>query len=80
MARRKLDVRQNQAVRLPNGRTVRITLINHPGAVIIAPFLNKDTVVMMRQFRPALKKYIYELPMSPSRPVPVGNCWKKPAF
>lgn len=62
MARRKLDVRQNQAVKLPNGRTIRITFINHPGAVIIAPFLNKNTVVMMRQFRPALKKYIYELP------------------
>jgi ADP-ribose pyrophosphatase len=62
MARRKLQVRRGQAVKLPNGRTVRITFIDHPGAVIIAPFLNKDTVVMMRQFRPALKKYIYELP------------------
>ena len=62
MARRKLDVRRNQAVKLPNGRTVRITLINHPGAVIIAPLLNKDTVIMLRQFRPALKKYIFELP------------------
>src|ERR1700733_10652409 len=62
MARRKLDVRYNQAVKLPNGRTTRITIINHPGAVIIAPFLNKETVVMMRQFRPAIKKYIYELP------------------
>ena len=62
MARRKLDVRQNQAVKLPNNRTIRITYINHPGAVIIAPFLDKDTVVMMRQFRPALNKYIYELP------------------
>src|ERR1700685_4147528 len=62
MVRRKLEVRRNQAVKLPNGRTIRITFINHPGAVIIAPFLNKNTVVMMRQFRPALKKYIYELP------------------
>jgi ADP-ribose pyrophosphatase len=62
MARRKLDVRRNQPVKLPNGRTVRITYIDHPGAVIIAPFLNRDTVVMMRQFRPALNKYIYELP------------------
>ena len=62
MARRFLDVRRDQAVKLPNGRTISITYINHPGAVIIAPFLNKNTVVMMRQFRPALKKYIYELP------------------
>ena len=61
-ARRKMDVVFDHAVKLPNGRTTRITLIKHPGAVIIAPFLNINTVVMMRQFRPALKKYIYELP------------------
>jgi ADP-ribose pyrophosphatase len=62
MPRRKLDIRRNCPVKLPNGRTVRITVIHHPGAVIIAPFLNKNTVVMMRQFRPALNTYIYELP------------------
>jgi len=59
---RKLDIRRHCPVKLPNGRTISITYINHPGAVIIASFLNEDTVVMMRQFRPALKKYIYELP------------------
>ncbi len=62
MARRKLEIKRNHPVKLPNGRTVRITVITHPGAVIIAPLLNKNTVVMMRQFRPALNKYIYELP------------------
>src|SRR5580658_9121760 len=74
MARRLLDIRRNHAVKLPNGRTIHITLINHPGAVIIAPFLNKNTVVMMRQFRPALKKYIYELPagtLDPHEPIAV---------
>jgi ADP-ribose pyrophosphatase len=62
MARRKLEFKKNQEVRLPGGRTIRISVIHHPGAVIIAPFLNNKTVVMVRQFRPALKKYIYELP------------------
>jgi ADP-ribose pyrophosphatase len=62
MPRRQLDIRRHWPVRLPNGRTIRITFINHPGAVIIVPFLNNKTVVMIRQFRPALKKYIYELP------------------
>lgn len=57
-----LDFRRHQPVKLPNGRTIRISFIKHPGAVIIAPFLNKTTVVMIRQFRPALKKFIYELP------------------
>src|SRR5580698_531460 len=78
MPRRKLDVRQNQPVKLPNGRTVRITVIHHPGAVIIAPFLNKNTVVMLRQFRPTLKKYIYELPAGTLDPhEPVALCARR---
>ncbi len=62
MARRKLDFKRSQPVLLPNGRTIKISYINHPGAVIIAPFISSDKIVFMRQFRPALKKYIYELP------------------
>ena len=62
MARRKLDFKRSVPVKLPNGRTMKISYINHPGAVIIAPFISKDKIVFMRQFRPALKKYIYELP------------------
>ena len=62
MAKRKLEFKKSQKVLLPNGRTISISVICHPGAVIIAPFLNDKTVVMIRQFRPALKKYIYELP------------------
>jgi ADP-ribose pyrophosphatase len=74
MPRRKLDFRRNYPVNLPNGRTIRINYIKHPGAVIVAPFLNKNTVVMMRQFRPALRKYIYELPagtLDPHEPIAI---------
>ena len=62
MAKRFLDVRRDHPVKLPNQRTVLITYINHHGAVLIVPFKDDDTVIMMRQFRPTLKKYIYELP------------------
>jgi len=62
MPKRKLIFKRSQPVKLPNGRTHKVSFIDHPGAVIIAPFLNKDTIVFMRQFRPVLKKYIYELP------------------
>ncbi|MBF0504996.1 MAG: NUDIX hydrolase [Candidatus Omnitrophica bacterium] len=62
MARRKIEFQRNHKVKLPNGHTISISVINHPGAVVITPFLNDNTLVMIRQFRPALKKYIYELP------------------
>ena len=60
--RRKLDFKPHQKVVLPNGKTIFISYINHPGAVIVAPLVNKDKVVMLHQFRPALGRYIYELP------------------
>lgn len=62
MPKRKLDFRRSHPVKLPNGRIHKISFIKHPGAVIIAPFLDKNKIVFMRQFRPVLKKYIYELP------------------
>ena len=62
LPKRFLDFKRSQPVQLPNGHTIKISYINHPGAVIIVPFLSKDKIVFMRQFRPALKKYIYELP------------------
>lgn len=62
MPKRKLDFRRSQPVKLPNGRTTKISFINHPGAVIVVPLVDKDKVIFIRQYRPTLKKYIYELP------------------
>lgn len=47
---------------LPTGLDVDIDLIEHPGAVLIVPFLNKDKIVFLRQYRAALRKYLIELP------------------
>ncbi|MCG2703247.1 MAG: NUDIX hydrolase [Candidatus Omnitrophica bacterium] len=47
---------------LPNGHAVNLEMVKHPGAVLIVPFLNKDTVVFLRQYRPVIDAYIYELP------------------
>ena len=48
--------------RLPNGRMTRLELIEHPGAALIIPFLTKDTMIFIRQFRPAVSATLYELP------------------
>ena len=49
-------------VRLPNGYTATFEMITHPGAALIVPILNKDKIIMLRQLRPVIKSYIYELP------------------
>ena len=42
--------------------SIKIPKIKHPGAALIVPFLNKNKVVLLRQYRPVIKKYLYELP------------------
>ena len=48
--------------RLPNGFVATYEVIRHPGAALIVPFLSRDKVIMLRQLRPAIGKYIYEFP------------------
>ena len=60
--KKKFDFFPDQRIKLPNGAISTVSYIKHSGAVIIAPFLSKNTVVFLRQYRPVLKKYIYELP------------------
>ncbi|MBD3264044.1 MAG: NUDIX domain-containing protein [Candidatus Omnitrophica bacterium] len=47
---------------LPNGRHVTLEFIRHPGAALIVPFLEEETVILIRQFRPVIDSFIYELP------------------
>lgn len=48
--------------RLPNGYLATFEMIKHPGASLIVPFLDKNTVILLRQLRPVIGSYIYELP------------------
>lgn len=49
-------------VRLPNGKLATREFMDHPGAVGVVPFLDKDTVVMVRQYRHPVRKVTLELP------------------
>jgi ADP-ribose pyrophosphatase len=48
--------------RLPHGYLATFEMIKHPGASLVVPFLDKNTVIMLRQLRPVIGSYIYELP------------------
>jgi ADP-ribose pyrophosphatase len=48
--------------RLPNGYLATFETIKHPGAALIVPFLSKNKIIMLRQLRPVINRYIYELP------------------
>ena len=51
-----------EPVELPNGRTVELDLLRHPGAAAVVPFLDDETVLMIRQYRFATGGEILEVP------------------
>lgn len=56
-----LDVRRDR-VRLPDGGTATREYIVHPGAVLVVPMLDADTVVIERQFRYPNNRVFVEFP------------------
>lgn len=49
-------------IKLPNHYITTLEIIQHPGAVLVIPFLSKNKMIFIRQFRAVINKYIYELP------------------
>ena len=49
-------------VRLPNGKLATREYMSHPGAVGVVPFLDEDTIVMVRQYRHPVGEVTLELP------------------
>jgi|SRR4030095_14289973 ADP-ribose diphosphatase len=56
-----LHVLEDQ-VRMPDGRGAHREYIRHPGAVMMVPLLDAETVILVRQFRYPLTRHFYELP------------------
>ncbi len=48
--------------RLPNGYLAELEVVEHMGAALIVPFLSPGEIIILRQFRPVINSYLYELP------------------
>jgi len=55
-------------VQLPNGVTVDLETIRHPGAAAVVPMQENGIVVLIRQFRHAAGGFIYEIPAGKLHP------------
>ncbi len=55
-------------VTLPNGATIDLETIRHPGAAAVVPVKDDGTVVLIRQFRHAAGGFIYEIPAGKLQP------------
>ena len=49
-------------VTVPNGRTVTFDMVRHPGSVVLIPMHDDGRVVLIRQYRYSLDRWIWELP------------------
>jgi ADP-ribose pyrophosphatase len=53
---------RTERVSLPNGKTIELDMIRHPGASAVVPFVSDDEVLLIRQYRHAAGGTIYEVP------------------
>lgn len=69
-------IREN--VTLENGVITNLEFIEHPGATAIIPMLTDSRVLLIRQYRHALREYIWEIPAGTLDPQEsVMNCAKR---
>lgn len=48
--------------RLPSGGLTRYEVVEYPGAVAVLPLKDKDTVLLIRQYRPVIGEWLLEVP------------------
>ena len=48
--------------KLPNGKEAEKAYVKHRGSAVIVPFIDKETIIMIKQYRPIINKWLYELP------------------
>lgn len=55
-------------VALPTGHTVDMEIVRHPGSVVLLPLPSPDSIILIRQYRYAIDRWIWELPAGTLKP------------
>jgi len=58
---RVFDVYREETA-LPNGKKMMTEFIHHPGSSGVIPLMDENLVVLIHQYRPILKDFIWEIP------------------
>jgi ADP-ribose pyrophosphatase len=53
---------QVEMIALPKGGTLNAEIIRHPGSVVIIPLTGSGDILLVRQYRPAIGQWAWELP------------------
>jgi len=57
-----------ETIALPRGGELRAEIIRHPGSVVIVPVTARNEIVLVRQYRPAIGQWAWELPAGSLKP------------
>ena len=55
-------------VKLPSGHTVDMELVRHPGSVVLLPVPEPGSIILIRQYRYSIDRWIWELPAGSLKP------------
>ncbi|MDL2321731.1 NUDIX hydrolase [Desulfosarcina sp. OttesenSCG-928-B08] len=58
----------SENITLPNGKTMDMDLIRHPGAAAIVPITDDGNVLLLEQYRHAVGGFIWEIPAGTLNP------------
>ena len=55
-------------VKLPTGHTVDMEVVRHPGSVVLLPIPEPGTIILIKQYRYTIDRWIWELPAGSLKP------------
>lgn len=55
-------------VKLPTGHTVDMEIVRHPGSVVLIPIPKPGSIILIRQYRYTIDRWIWELPAGSLKP------------
>lgn len=55
-------------VKLPTGHTVDMEIVRHPGSVVLLPIPAPGSIILIRQYRYTIDRWIWELPAGSLKP------------
>jgi ADP-ribose pyrophosphatase len=57
-----------ETIPLPKGGELQAEIIRHPGSVVIIPITAQNEIILVRQYRPAIGRWAWELPAGSLKP------------
>lgn len=57
-----------ETITLPKGGELQAEIVRHPGSVVIVPLTAENEILLVRQYRPAIGMWAWELPAGSLKP------------